>query len=63
MRRMNKEQQREIEEYFVADKLIVCTYQNNATVTNVECIVVRNYAQELRNEIISYCEKHYRYAG
>ena len=63
MSRMNKEQRREVEEYVVADTLIVYAYQNNGAPTNGECVVVRNYAREVRKEIISYCEKHFRYGG
>ena len=56
---MNKERRREVLEYFGAEKLIVYAYQNNAVLTNVDCLVVRNYARELNKEIISYCEKHH----
>jgi hypothetical protein len=60
---MNKERRREVLEHFCADKLIVYEYQNNGALTNVDCLVPRTYARELNKEIISYCEKHRRYAG
>jgi hypothetical protein len=63
MSRMNTELRREVEKYFVADTLIVCAYQNTGALTNRECLVVRNYAREVRKEIISCCEKHFRYGG
>ena len=50
-------------EYFAADNLIVYAFQTNEALTNGECLVVRNYARELNMEIISYCEKHFRYGG
>ena len=63
MSRKNPEQRTEVEEYFVADKLIVCANQHNVSPTNMECLLVRIYARELRKEIISYCEKHFRYGS
>jgi hypothetical protein len=60
---MSKEQRREVLEYLGVDKRIVYADEDKGALTNVECLGARNYARELRKEIISYCEKHFRYGG
>ena len=63
MNRMSKEREREVLQCLGADKPIEYAYQDHEALTNVEYIVVRNYARELTKEIISYCEKRFRYGG
>jgi len=46
-----------------ADKLIVYSYPNREAPTKVELFSGRDYARELNMEIISLCEKHFRYGG
>jgi hypothetical protein len=61
---MKKKRRRKGLEYFGADKLVVFTSdQNQGAPTNVEWLAGQNFARDLNKEIISYCEKHFRYGG
>jgi hypothetical protein len=63
MRRMKKKRRRKVLDYSGAYKLIVYPYQNKDAPTKVEFLADWNYARELNMQIISLCEKHFRYGG
>jgi hypothetical protein len=63
MREMKKKRQRKVMDSSGADKLIVYSYPNREAPTKVELFSGRDYARELNMEIISLCEKHFRYGG
>jgi hypothetical protein len=64
MRQMKKKRRRKVRDCSGADKVIVYSYPNREAPTKVELLLSgRDYARELNMEIISLCEKHFRYGG
>jgi hypothetical protein len=66
MKRMEKKRPRKIPHYSaVADKPIGVgdAFPSKVGPASVECLIGQSYARNLNREIVSYCEKHFRYGG